>query len=298
MSAEMQLQDFIDDNRRGRLARLSIPWSDPAFSRRALREHLSQKHDVLTRRAVLVDRLVGWIHRFLCQGRPKRILDLACGPGSYCHRLAALGHRCTGVDISPAAIEYARQQAREQNLSCDFIEADLLGFEVNQEYDIIMLTFGDWNTFRRQEAMDLLDKMSTALMPNGLLLLETITAEGLMDIGNQENSWYTEEQGIFSAKPYLCLEECHWDAEANIATVTHFIIEEKGRKIQGFRQEYQAYTQEELSVLLYAAGFDFIEYYPELPKDEGDFGDELILTVARKPDAASSSAVPSDGISQ
>ena len=29
----------------------------------------------------------------------------------YCQRLAAQGHTCTGIDFSPASIEYARREA-------------------------------------------------------------------------------------------------------------------------------------------------------------------------------------------
>ena len=47
-----------------------IPWDDPAFSRRMLNEHLSQEHDLASRRVEWIDRQVEWIHRGLLSARP------------------------------------------------------------------------------------------------------------------------------------------------------------------------------------------------------------------------------------
>jgi hypothetical protein len=60
-----------------------IPWHDPAFSARMLREHLSQSHDRASRRFEIIARQVAWLHEAICGGRPTRILDLGCGPGFY-----------------------------------------------------------------------------------------------------------------------------------------------------------------------------------------------------------------------
>ena len=67
-----------------------IPWDEPGFSRRMLREHLSQEHDAASRRFATIDRHVDWIHRSVLTGSPSRLLDLGCGPGLYSSRLARL----------------------------------------------------------------------------------------------------------------------------------------------------------------------------------------------------------------
>jgi hypothetical protein len=40
----------------------NIPWHDPGFSARMLREHLTQEHDAASRRMEKIDRHVAWIH--------------------------------------------------------------------------------------------------------------------------------------------------------------------------------------------------------------------------------------------
>ena len=92
----------------------NIPWHDPAFSERMLAEHLTQDHDLASRRKETIDKHVQWIHNELLGKQPMRILDLGCGPGLYTSRLAALGHECVGIDYSPASIQYAEKHAKRE----------------------------------------------------------------------------------------------------------------------------------------------------------------------------------------
>src|SRR5512140_1576091 len=88
-----------------------IPWDDPEFSQRMLKEHLTQQHDAASRRTVTIRKHVQWIHTHLLGSQPARILDLGCGPGLYSSRLAKLGHTCTGIAFSPASIASATEHA-------------------------------------------------------------------------------------------------------------------------------------------------------------------------------------------
>ena len=57
---------------------------------------------------------------------PCRTIDLGCGAGNYAIYLAERGFEVTGVDISQAAVEHARHNARERAVHCRFVAADLL----------------------------------------------------------------------------------------------------------------------------------------------------------------------------
>ena len=48
----------------------NIPWNEPGFSRRMLREHLTQSHDLASRRSEKIDAHVEWIHREVLRGQP------------------------------------------------------------------------------------------------------------------------------------------------------------------------------------------------------------------------------------
>jgi len=59
--------------------------------------------------------------------KPCRAVDLGCGAGNYAIYLAGRGFDVTGIDISPRAIEIARDNARKKGVKCRFIIADILG---------------------------------------------------------------------------------------------------------------------------------------------------------------------------
>ena len=42
-----------------------IPWDDPDFSRRMLAEHLSQEHDLASRKREMIRTQVQWIHEHI-----------------------------------------------------------------------------------------------------------------------------------------------------------------------------------------------------------------------------------------
>ena len=74
--------------------------------------------------------------------RPCRAIDLGCGAGNYAIYLAAHGFDVTGVDNSPAAIAIASRNAREHDVRCRFIVADLIGdlHEITDRFDFAF----DW----------------------------------------------------------------------------------------------------------------------------------------------------------
>ena len=102
-----------------------IPWNDPGFSRRMLREHLDQSHDMASRTSPVIDQHVDWIADVASLREGSRVLDIACGPGLYTSRLAKRGCECVGIDFAPASIEYARQCAKEDGLEITYKLGDV-----------------------------------------------------------------------------------------------------------------------------------------------------------------------------
>src|SRR5574340_1046753 len=129
----------------------NIPWDEPGFSERMLAEHLSQEHDAASRRLRKIERQVEWIHSEVLGGRATRVLDLCCGPGLYTSRLAARGHECAGIDFSPAAIAYAKQQAGAGKLACRYQQEDVRQADFGGGFGLVMMLYGQFNVFQRSE---------------------------------------------------------------------------------------------------------------------------------------------------
>lgn len=259
-----------------------IPWDDPDFSRRMLKEHLSQEHDAASRRFDVIDDHVTWIHEHVLDGEPVRILDLGCGPGLYTHRLAQLGHTCVGIDFSPASIAYARERAEEEGVDCTYSQADVRTADYGEGYGLVMLIYGELNVFRPDAAKGILQRAYRALTPGGCLLLEPHSFEAVRGIGHQAPSWYSAERGLFSDKPHLCLQESFWNEERCVAIQRYYVIDASTGEVTRHSSSMQAYTEEDYRSLLTGSGFRDVTFYPALGRRSEDAGGYLIAIVAEK----------------
>jgi len=259
-----------------------IPWNDPGFSQRMLAEHLSQAHDMASRRFAVIDRQVAWIHGALLGSRPARILDLGCGPGLYTSRLARLGHECIGIDFSPASIAYAREQARTEGLDCSYVQQDIRTAEYGTGYGLVMLLFGEFNVFRPAEAQAIVRKAYQALDEGGLLLLEVHTFATVRDLGEQPRSWYSAPSGLFSERPHLVLTESFWDAQRAVATERYFVLDAATGDVARHAASVQAYTDEQYRSLLADTGLAAVIFYPSLIGSPDETQGEFMVTVGSR----------------
>lgn len=264
----------------------NIPWHDPAFSLRMLREHLTQAHDAASRRFEIIDRHVAWIHDDLLHGQPSGILDLGCGPGLYASRLDRLGHTCLGIDYSPASVAYAAAQARREGLRCRYVQEDIRLADYGTGYDLVMLIYGEFNVFRPRDIRTILAKAHQALAPGGHLLLEPHTWDCIRGMERRGPSWYSSQSGLFSESPYLCLEETVWDDDSSTATTRYYIVDAQTGSVTRHAQTFQAYTDEGYQALLGECGFDLLETFPSLEGAGSDGGPELFVIVARRREAS------------
>jgi SAM-dependent methyltransferase len=271
LQRNMDLQPWVEGER--------IPWDDPAFSLRILKEHLTQEHDAASRPNIKIKQHVDWIHRHLLNGKPGQILDLGCGPGLYTARLAKLGHTCAGIDIAPASINYATKNAPP---GCQYQLADVRSADYGRGYDLVIFIFGALNLFRPDAARLILTKAWQALKPGGLLLLEASSLDAVDQIGNQPAMWYSAENGLFADSPHLCLMETFWDEEHSVATERFFIIDTATCQVTHHAASTQAYDDEELTALLLETGYSQVRFHPSLTgKDEDEISDFQVLTAQK-----------------
>lgn len=258
----------------------NIPWDEPAFSQRMLKEHLSQQHDAASRRTGKIEQQVAWIHSHLLEGRTGRVLDLGCGPGLYSNRLAQRGHTCQGIDFSPASIAYAVQQADAGGWCARFRHDDIRRADYGSGYDLAMLIFGEFNVFCPADARLILRKARAALAPGGRLLLEVSHFAAVKQIGLEPPSWFTSPAGLFSDRPHLRLQENHWDDASRTATTRHIVVDAATAAVTRYAASYQAYTEPELEGVLVECGFGWVVFHPSLVGVPDDSQSEFFAVVA------------------
>ncbi|WP_309094047.1 class I SAM-dependent methyltransferase [Streptomyces sp.] len=135
-----------------------------------------------------------------------RALDLGCGPGRNALYLAARGFEVDAVDLSPAAVDWARERAREAGAEgvrfhCGDAFA-LAGTELTGPYDLVYDSgcFHHLPPHRRISYLALLDRV---LAPGGLFGL-TCFAAGAGGMGSEvpDADFYREGAGLRGGLAY------------------------------------------------------------------------------------------------
>ncbi len=281
----MKLLDIVTTTSQERphwQGKYKIPWDEPGFSERMLKEHLTQDHDLASRRQELIDKHVAWIRSEILGEKPARILDLGCGPGFYSERLAALGHRCVGIDFSPASIEHARAHSKHSDL-CEYRHGDLRSAKFGSDYDLAILIYGEFNAFPRSEMELILSRIFAALRPGGQVLIEAHRFTAIEQIGTTANSWFKADSGLFSERPYICLQTNDWDKENKSAAADFYIIDAETAKVDRYRNTLQGYSDDEYRGLLKAGGFAEVELSLAWGSDEKQQIDFFLMLRAVKP---------------
>jgi len=256
-----------------------IPWDNPDFSRRMLAEHLSQEHDLASRKREMVGTQVRWIHENICNNTPAKLLDIGCGPGLYIEQFAAMDYDCCGIDFSPASIEYARSQLGDK---AKLIEGDVRSVDFGSDYDLAMMVFGEFNVFSPDECRKILRKTFEALTPGGKLLLEAHTFDAVERIGRAPNSWYKSGpglMGLFSDNPHICLIENHWLDKQQAALQQFHILDAADDTITSYRSTTKAWTNDQYKQLLKKAGFTQVNIHSKWPVHSRDL---LLLEAGKK----------------
>jgi SAM-dependent methyltransferase len=101
--------------------------------------------------------------------RPSRVLDLACGEGRNALWLAEQGWKVTAVDFSGVGLAKARHLAFERQVEVDFVEADVLEWEMPAgSFDLVIVMYLHLPGSDRRRV---LRRAAGALAPGGGLLV-------------------------------------------------------------------------------------------------------------------------------
>lgn len=237
-----------------------IPRDDPGWSAKYLARELARPDGYEGRSPDRLDREASFIHGDILGGQPSRILHIGCGPGLLTACLAAMGHECTGIDVSPAAIEHARATA-PGDAALTYIAHDIYSVQYGEGCGLVMIGREDFNTLSPMDAYEFIGKAWRALEDGGRLLVESWTFDHLEDAGREPPSWESLREGLYADSPHLCLRENCFNGNNNSLTERIYVVDAATSEVRYFARCRQAYDRKHLQKLLVKRGFVDVAFH-------------------------------------
>ena len=255
-------------------------WDDEHISSQMLKAHLDPGDDRASRKHETIDASVAWIKNQFIKNHPCSILDLGCGPGLYCQRLAGKTVRVTGIDLSRRSIAYAQREAEKAHLLINYFNNDYLTMDFKATYDIILLIYCDFAVLSSSKQQILLTKIYQALKPGGVFLFDVYTFR-FEKYREERNSWYAAVTGFWKDEPHICLQN-QYHYPASNAFVDQYIVIYNNDNIDVYRIWDQYYTEIKIFEVLEKQPFAKIDIYGDVTGKVFTEDSDTMCVVCRK----------------
>ena len=208
---------------------------------------------------------------------PRTAVDLACGTGSVTAILAEIGLDVIGVDLSEEMLTVAQQKAMELTNMPRFVCQPLQELRLSRGVDLAVCALDslDYITDPR-DCQEAIRRVYKALNPGGIFIFDVNTPEKLRAMDGQV--FLDEDDDVY------CVWRGEFDAEANICSYGMDLFQRQGNVWHRSFEEHReyAYSREQLTEYLKAAGFTRIEVYADRRFEEPREGEQRIYFKARK----------------
>ncbi len=104
-------------------------------------------------------------------GRPRTLIDLACGTGTHTVLQAHGGTRVIGIDLSPAMLHQARRRAAGRPIT--FLQADMRTFDTHNPVDAVTCLYASLNHLLDPEDLTrTFTRVAAHLRPGGVFVFD------------------------------------------------------------------------------------------------------------------------------
>lgn len=196
------------------------------------------------------------------------VLDLACGSGRFSLPIARAGCAVTGLDLSGAMINRAREKARAQKLDIDFQLGDIRLFELDKKFDFIFCGFNSsQHLHEEKEFVSFLECVKRYLAPQGVFAFDIFNPSVKMlsrdPLQKYPVSEYPNPEGEGTVKVW---EYPSYDSAAQISAFKFsYELESKVLFEEGF--SLRNYFPLEMNAILRDAGFSVMEKFGSFRKE-------------------------------
>lgn len=207
-----------------------------------------------------------------------RILDCACGIGTQAIGLSQLGHRVTGCDLSPAAIERARFESAARGLQIPLLVSDMLDLTgvPECEFDAVVCLDNALPHFGNSEELARAARQIRSKLRIGGIFIASIRDYDRDLAGGRPvvkgPSFYNDEVGRRIVHQV-------WDWIDERRYTFHLYITREiasGWESYHYASVYRAILREELTTIVQAAGFTSVDW---MRPDDSGFYQPLLLAI-------------------
>ena len=201
-----------------------------------------------------------------------KVLDLCCGVGRHTVELSRRGFQVTGVDITVAYLNAARETAEAAGTDPELVRDDVRHFRRPASFDLCINLFTSFGYFaKREDDILMLGNCAKNLNPGGCLIVETIGKEtAARDFVARENF---DRAGWNVTTEYSIVGD--WEGEMN-----RWILR-KGTTRVDRSFILRLYSGYEMKQALREAGFASSELFGGLDGRPYDEKAESLVAVAR-----------------
>lgn len=178
-----------------------------------------------------------------------RVLDLACGHGRIANRLAARGAVVTGLDLAPAFLDLASQDAAHRGVEVTYVEGDMRDLPWREEFDAVVSWFTSYGYFDDADNRRVLDQVHAALRRGGRLLVDLNHRDSLMT--------YLLPSVVVAKGRDMMIDTHTFDPLTSRLHNQRTVI--RGERIRRFRFFTRLFGFTELRAWLEEAGFETVE---------------------------------------
>ncbi len=105
--------------------------------------------------------------------RGGRVLELGSGTGQKLIPIASDGHRCTGLELSPAMLAEARRKAGAHGVDVEWVQGDMRGFDLGRTFDRVLIAANTLlHLHQAEELVDCFRSVCRHLAPGARLVLD------------------------------------------------------------------------------------------------------------------------------
>ena len=209
--------------------------------------------------------------------RPRTAVDLACGTGSVTEILARQGLEVIGVDLSEEMLTVAMEKVMDMDKPPRFVCQPLQNLRLPRGVDLAVCALDSLDYITNpDDCKEAIRRVYKALNPGGIFIFDVNTPEKLRAMDGQV--FLDEDDGVY------CVWRGEFDQDTNICSYGMDLFQRRENVWERSFEEHReyAYSQEQLTEYLKAAGFTHIRVYADRLFEEPREGEQRIYFKARK----------------